>query len=189
MEWSSHCNSPEHRWILRHHGVVLTGPPRVQFAEVPSGLLIDRMRGQIPGFMTDLAAWVRMEEMAWGQRYAVTTLCRMLFTVRYGTVTSKRRALLWAAEELDPRWREVVMGAERGRVRGWNPADRPDPELVEQTHPFAHYVTQIAVVSSADHLSRPCGKCRFFTRVPRPRLAGKSGPERYRMTNVIRGHR
>jgi hypothetical protein len=26
MEWSTHCNSLEHRWILREHGVTLAGP-------------------------------------------------------------------------------------------------------------------------------------------------------------------
>ncbi len=152
MEWSPHCNSPEHRWTLRHHGVVLTGPRREHFADVPPGLLRDRMRGQIPGFMTELATWIRIEEIAWGQRYAVTTLCRMLFTVHHGTVTSKRGALLWAAEELGPQWRELVIRAERERVRGWDPADRPDPGLVEQTHQFADYATQIVVVSSAENL-------------------------------------
>ncbi len=152
MEWSAHCNSPEHRWTLRHHGVVLTGPPVEDLADVPPGLLRDRMRRQIPGFMTELATWIQLGEIAWAQRYAVTTLCRMLFTVRHGTVASKRRALLWAAEELDPRWHDLVRRAERERVRGWDPADRPELELVEQTHRFADYATQW-VVSSAEHMS------------------------------------
>ena len=153
MEWSAHCNSPEHRWTLRHHGVVLTGPPVGDFADVRADLLRDRMRGKIPGFMTELATWIRMDEIAWGQRYAVTTLSRMLFTVHHGTLTSKRRALLWAAEELDPRWRELVMRAEQERVRGWDPGDRPEHELVEQTRQFADDVTQMVGVSSAKHLS------------------------------------
>ena len=152
MEWSPHCNSPEHRWILRHHGVVLTGPPREDFADVPPGLLRNRMRAQIPGFMAELSTWIRVDEIAWAQRYAVTTLCRMLFTVRHGTVTSKRRALLWAAEELDPRWRALVLRAKRERVRGWDPADRTELDLVDQTHQFADYATQW-VVSSADHVA------------------------------------
>ncbi len=134
-------------WTLRHHGVVLTGPPREDFADVPAELLRDKMRGQIPGFMTGLGTWIRMEEIAWAQRYAVTTLCRMLFTVHYGTLVSKRQALLWAAEELDQRWRELVTRAERERVRGWDPTHRPDRELVEQTHQFAEYATQIIVLS------------------------------------------
>ncbi len=87
-----------------------------------------------------------MEEIAWAQRYAVTTLCRMLFTVRHGTLVSKRQALLWAAEELDQRWRELVLRAEGERVQGWDPAHRPVHELVERTRQFAEYATQIVVV-------------------------------------------
>ena len=153
MEWSAHCNSPEHRWTLRHYGVVLTGPPREDFADVPAKLLRDKMRAEIPRFMTELATWIRMDEIAWAQRYAVTTLCRMLFTVHHGTLTSKRRALLWAAEELDPRWRQLVMSAEQERVRGWNPADRPAHELVELTDQFADYATQVVLVWQAEHVS------------------------------------
>ena len=152
MEWSAHCNSPEHRWTLRHHGVVLTGPSPDDFAQVPSGLLRERMRSEVPVFMAELATWIRIEDIAWGQRYAVTTLCRMLFTVRHGTLTSKRRALLWAAEELDPGWRDLVTRAERERVRGWDPGDRPERELVEQTRQFADYATQ-CVVSSPQQVS------------------------------------
>ncbi len=143
MERSPHCNSPEHRWTLRHHGLVLTGPPRDEFADVPPAVLRDKMRSEIPVFMAELASWIRMEDIAWAQRYAVTTLCRMLFTFHHGTLTSKRKALLWAARELDPRWRELVMRAEQERVRGWDPADLPAPELLEQTYQFAEYASEI----------------------------------------------
>lgn len=147
MEWSTHCNSPEHRWTLRHHGVVLVGPPREMVADVPPGLLRERMRAQVPGFMTELATWIDVDEIAWAQRYAVTTLCRMLFTVSFGTITSKRGALLWASDHLDPQWRQLVIRAERERLRGWDPTDRPEHELVEQTHHFADYVAQRAAGS------------------------------------------
>ena len=50
-----HCNSPEHRGTLRHHGAVLTGPSPDDFAEVPSVLLRERMRSQVPDFMGELA--------------------------------------------------------------------------------------------------------------------------------------
>ena len=150
MEWSTHCNSLEHRWTLRHHGVVLTGPPREDFADVPAALLQAKMRAEIPGFLTELATWVGMEHIAWGQRYAVTTLCRMLFTLEHGTVTSKRRALLWAAEELHPRWRGLTTHALQERA-DWDPADLPTQELVEQTRQFADHATQIALDSSAEN--------------------------------------
>ena len=150
MEWSPHCNSLEHRWTLRHHGVVLTGPSPHDFAEVPSSLLREQMRSQVPGFMAELATWIGVDDIAWAQRYAVTTLCRMLFTVRHGTLASKRRALLWAAEGLDPRWRELVLRAERERARGWDPSDLPERKLVEQTRQFADSATQWVVSPAED---------------------------------------
>ena len=154
MEWSTHCNTLEHRWTLRHHGVALTGPPRDQFADVPAALLQGKMRAEIPRFLTELATWVGMEDIAWGQRYAVTTLCRMLFTLEHGTVTSKRRALLWAAEELNPGWRGLIMHAEQERA-DWDPADLPTQELVEQTRQFADYATQVALDSSIEAVPPP----------------------------------
>ena len=79
-------------------------------------------------------------------------LCRMLFTVRHGTFTSKRRALLWAAKELDPRWSVLILRAERERerVRGCDLGDLPRPELVEHTRQFADYATQWVVSSPED---------------------------------------
>lgn len=144
MEWSTHCNSLEHRWTLRHHGVVLAGPRPEQFAEIPSELLRDKMRRQIPTFLADLATWIRLDDIQWAQRYAVTTLCRMLFTLRHGELTTKRQALVWGAAELDPRWRQLIVRAERERILGWDPSARPPPEAVERTRQLAEYATQLA---------------------------------------------
>lgn len=144
MEWSDHCNSLEHRWILRHHGVVLAGPAPAEFADIPADLLRDKMRRDIPSFMSDLATWIRIDGIAWAQRYAVTTLCRMLFTLETGTVTSKHKAHVWATDALDPQWRHLITRADEERARGWDPADLPDPANLEQTHAFAAYATRVA---------------------------------------------
>ena len=53
MEWSAHCNGPEHRWTVLHHGVMLTGPPPDDFAEVPSDFPTRAVRSQVPGFMAE----------------------------------------------------------------------------------------------------------------------------------------
>lgn len=143
MEWSTHCNSLEHRWALRHHGVVLTGPDAEEFADVPAELLREKMRQQIPHLMTDLATWTRVEDIAWAQRYAVTTLCRMLFTLCHGRLASKREALMWASEELGERWCPLIQRAEAERTRGWDTSDRPDRESLRMTYEFAEHVTYV----------------------------------------------
>ncbi|MER7755435.1 aminoglycoside adenylyltransferase domain-containing protein [Kitasatospora sp. NPDC097643] len=64
-------------------------------------------------------------DVAWSQRYAVTTYCRALFTLHTGEVTSKRGALEWARETLDPRWRPLLTQVIQDRELGWDPTDPP----------------------------------------------------------------
>lgn len=126
MEWSKHCNSEIVRWTLHEHGVTLAGP-------VPEGLvdpvipeaLRAKMREVAPRFLDDLLTWIGLVG-AWAVRYAVTTLCRVLFTLEAGTVASKRTALRWAKESLGPEWRELVTQAparsRRHRPGRWPPS-------------------------------------------------------------------
>ena len=140
MEWSTHCNTLEHRWTLRHHGVALTGPPpAVVVDELPPGALREEMRGQIPGLMDGLRTWVDVERVAWGQRYAVATLCRMLHSVATDAVASKRASLLWGLAELPAEWHPLLEAALEGRALGWDPDDAPAPEDVEATRRFAEW--------------------------------------------------
>ncbi len=146
MEWSTHCNSLEHRWTLRHRGVALAGPPPATIVDdLPAGALCEHMRGQIPGLMDDLRSWIDVERVAWGQRYAVATLCRMLYSVATDAIASKRAALLWGIEHLEPQWRPLIEAALEGRAVGWDPADAPPAEAVEATRRFARYATAVSV--------------------------------------------
>ena len=144
MEWSAHCNTHEHRWTLRHHGVALTGPPPGDVVdELASGALRQEMHGQIPGLMDGLRTWVDVERVAWAQRYAVATLCRMLYSVATDAVASKRASMLWAARELPPEWRPLIDAALAGRALGWDPDDVPAAEAVEATYRFAAYAASV----------------------------------------------
>ena len=153
MEWSPHCNTHEHRWTLRNRGVVLTGPPPDTLVEaLPPGALAEQMRQEIPTLMERLRSWIDVEAVAWGQRYAVTTLCRMLYSVATDEVASKRASLVWAREALDVRWRPLVDAALTGRSRGWDPQDRPSAESVAETQAFAQHVA--ASVDSGSDLGK-----------------------------------
>lgn len=50
------------------------------------------MRPLIENFLPDLFTWTSFE-IAWTQRYAVATLCRMLYTL--GEAASKQASLEW----------------------------------------------------------------------------------------------
>ena len=139
MEWSTHCNTADVRWTLRERGVTLAGPdPRELVAEVPADVLRSRTRPLIASFMPDLAVWTSFDN-AWAQRYAVETLCRMLYTLTTGEVASKPAALEWALRTLGPEWHGLIQRALDDRGRGWDPDDPPRPGSVEATKAFAEF--------------------------------------------------
>ena len=119
MEWSTHCNTEDVRWTLREHGITLAGPdPRQLVAEVPAAILRSKMPPLIENFLSNLLSWTSFD-IAWAQRYAVTTLCRMLFTLETGEVSSKPASLEWAKSALPTKWRDLIQQASTtGRSRG-----------------------------------------------------------------------
>jgi len=145
LVWDTHCNSLHTRWILRNHGITVAGPPITSLVdEVPPQPMRDAMRTMLPGLMDDLKTWARFDT-AWSQRYAVTAYCRALFTLHTGEVASKRGALEWARDHLDPRWRPLLTQVIEDRSRGLDPADPPRPGSLEAMYAFAAYAESLAV--------------------------------------------
>lgn len=142
MQWSTHCNREEHRWTLREHGITLAGPePRTFVAAVPPELLRARMVEYVEHFIPELLEWTSFD-IAWAQRYAVTALCRMLYTLRTGGVASKPAALEWGLASLGQEWGGLIRQAIDDRPLPWN--DPPRPGSVEQTMAFAEYARALA---------------------------------------------
>jgi len=145
MQWSTHCNTEVARWSLRERGVTLSGPdPRTLLDEVSAEVLRARMRVWIGQFLPDLFTWITFD-IAWAQRYAVATLCRMLHTLDSGEVTSKKGALEWAKRSLDPKWVPLIQQVLDDRPLGWDPNDPPRAGSVDLTLAFAEYATDLAV--------------------------------------------
>lgn len=77
---------------------------------------------------------------AWGQQHGVLGLCRFLYTVLTGSVTSKVTCGRWALATLDQRWRGLIQRAIDDRPDPWSRVGRPvDPALVDPTHRFADH--------------------------------------------------
>jgi hypothetical protein len=147
MEWSPHCNTEVVRWILREHGVTLAGPdPKALIDEVGPDVLRARMRQEVGDFLPGMLSWIKLDS-PWAQRYAVTTLCRILYTLEMGEVASKRASLLWAKDTLDPRWQSLIAGTLEDRSLGWNHADPLRPGALEATLAFNDYARQRALRS------------------------------------------
>lgn len=146
LVWDTHCNTLHTRWILRRHGITLAGPPITDLVDaVDPAALRESMRAAVPEVMAGLRTWARFE-MAWTQRYTVTEYCRVLYTLHTGAVASKRGALEWAADHLDPRWRPLLTQVIEDRALGWDPADPPRPGSLEATYAFAAYAESVEAV-------------------------------------------
>lgn len=137
MQLSPHCNVEDTRWILRERGLPIVGPPPAEFAcEIPAEMLRANARSRIERFLPELTSWADFD-IVWTQRYAMESMCRMLYTLVTGTITSKRAALEWAHQKLDPAWRELITRAVADRSLTWN--DPSDPALVNPTLEFLNY--------------------------------------------------
>jgi hypothetical protein len=135
----THCNTLHTRWILRHHGITVTGPPIADLVDDPSpAAMRAAMRAELRGVLEGIQTWASFE-VAWTQRYAVATYCRILYTLRTAKVTSKRGALEWALATMDARWRPLLTQVLQDRDLGWDPADPPRPGALTATYEFAAY--------------------------------------------------
>src|SRR5215204_1360136 len=147
MEWSTHCNTEVVRWVLREHGLRLAGPdPGALVDEVQPDILRARMRREADDFLPGMLTWITLDS-SWAQRYAVPTLCRILYTLESGEVASKRASLLWAMDNLDPRWKGLIGGTLEDRSLGWKHQDRQRPGALEATLAFNDYARAQALRS------------------------------------------
>ena len=111
---------------------------------VPPDLLRREAAAATPTLTADLATWVDIDAIAWGQRYAVVTACRILYTVATAEVASKAGALEWAQRTLDPRWRPLLGQVRDDRGLGWDLDDRPRPGSAAAAREFAAYAVEWA---------------------------------------------
>ena len=140
LEWDDHCNRAYTRWVLRERGLTLTGPePQTWMEPVPPALLRRESASALPTLLADLATWLDIDALAWGQRYAVVTACRQLYTIDTAEVASKAGALEWAARRLDPRWRPLLAQVRDDRALGFVPEQAPPPGSGVQARAFVEY--------------------------------------------------
>jgi hypothetical protein len=140
MQWDDHCNRAYTRWILREHGLALAGPePRTWMDEVPPAILRQESRAALPTLLADLATWIDIDALAWGQRYAVVTASRILYTIDTAEVASKAGALEWAQRRLDPRWRPLLAQVRDDRPLGIDPDRPPRPGSSTAARAFVEY--------------------------------------------------
>ena len=139
LVWSDHCNNAHTRWLLREHGVVLTGPEPAQLVDPVSQ---EALREGASRALDEYAAEARenLPFSRWQQPYLVLTFCRLLWTLHHGAVTTKREAGEWALSEVDPEWSELIGQALADRADPWERVHLPStPEADERTLAFVDY--------------------------------------------------
>ena len=104
------------RYTLRERGVTLAGPaPQTLLDPVSPDDLRQAMLAILRGWwapMLDDPAHLKRRGY---QSYAVLSMCRVLYTLQYGTVVSKPVAARWAQETLEERWMPLIERALAGR--------------------------------------------------------------------------
>ncbi|MEX0761126.1 MAG: aminoglycoside adenylyltransferase domain-containing protein [Dehalococcoidia bacterium] len=94
-------------YVVRERGVVLFGPPvNTVIGPVTREEYVQTVRD----YVSWLAGNLREVMDRKYQAYAILAACRALYLHRKGAVTSKRRAALWALEEL-PEWSGLIQSA------------------------------------------------------------------------------
>jgi predicted nucleotidyltransferase len=136
--WDNHCNTAVVRWSLREHGVALVGPPPSSLVDPVSA---DDLRAEMLWALGDWDRWLADRDLK-SRRYQgliVLTICRMLHTLEFGRVGSKREAGESAISAL-PQWSDLVRAALDDRPDPWRKVREPaDPGLMARTYAFLDY--------------------------------------------------
>jgi hypothetical protein len=134
---SNHDNTAVFRWVLRHFGIALHGPPADTIVdEVPAAQLNAEALRSGTGLVVALRQHPQIVDDGWAQTHVVTTVCRIAYTAETGEVTSKLAALDWAASR-HPNWVDIIDRARADRPDPWSRVGLPaDPALAIRTRQF-----------------------------------------------------
>ena len=126
-----------HRYILRKCGITLAGPPPETLVDPVSPDDLRRaMLSMLPAWTGQLLAEPVWLKMGGYQSYVVLSLCRVLYTLQFGDVVSKRAAARWGQETLGQEWIPLI-------ERAWLGRHNPEPEAAQEdtlgTLEFIHY--------------------------------------------------
>lgn len=93
------------RHVIREQGIVLAGPaPQTLIDPVPANDLRRAALGVLREWWApQLRAPFRLHNSEY-HAYAVLTMCRVLYTLEFGTVASKPQAARWTQKRLGGRW-------------------------------------------------------------------------------------
>jgi hypothetical protein len=122
------------RWAIREHGIILLGTnPKTLIDPVTPEDLTAAARGELRARWRNWSGgrWPRSHIQTYlgAQGYEVETICRALYTIRYGEMISKRDAIAWGLAHLPERWHPLLEWSQTVRKK-WVPGDSRAEEVL-----------------------------------------------------------
>jgi predicted nucleotidyltransferase len=104
------------RYIVREHGIVLAGPdPKTLIDPVSKVDLKQAVVDVWPIWIAPILEDPSIISKRGYQSFFVLSVCRVIYTVRYGEIIPKKAAMEWGKENLDKRWIPLIERAWEGR--------------------------------------------------------------------------
>lgn len=99
------------RYSLRESGVVLAGPsPKRLIDPIGSDELRMALLGLLWWWELQITDTSRVQRSDY-QVYSILTMCRILYTLQYGTIVSKPAAARWVQKAIDKQWTNLIENA------------------------------------------------------------------------------
>lgn len=133
-------------WILnwypaREHGVRLLGPPiHALIPPIPTAEYLQEVRRSLVGFTSRIADGA---PPGW-QGYAILTMCRGLYALRFGERLSKGAAAAWAQQEFS-QWADLIRRALGWSQRQHDPNGQDGAATVAETRSFVTEMAKLAL--------------------------------------------
>jgi predicted nucleotidyltransferase len=129
-----------HRYVLRQRGITVIGPsPQTLIDPVSPNELRRAMLPALHGWATQILNnpnWIISQGY---QSYTVLTLCRILYTLQFGDVVSKAKAVRWVNETVGERWKTLI---DQAWVERHNSQLTADTDHINQTLDFIRYALE-----------------------------------------------
>ncbi|MDP9312773.1 MAG: DUF4111 domain-containing protein [Chloroflexota bacterium] len=121
-----------HRYIVRQRGITLAGPPPHTLIDpiTPTDLR-QAMVSMLPAWTAALLNDPGHMRPRGYHSYLILSLCRVLYTLHFGTVASKPEAAQWARASLEERWGTLIDRAWEGRYARGDASDQDIRETIE----------------------------------------------------------
>jgi len=112
-----------HRYIVRERGIVIIGPdPKTLIDPISQNDLRQAMLPALHGWAIEILNNPNKITRQGYQSYTVLSLCRILYTLKFGDVVSKHKAARWVKETQGEKWSALINEAWIGRHNPQLPA-------------------------------------------------------------------